>query len=171
MKKVTFIPFMVLLVVFATSCSSESIDDTTASNTNVTNIDTSNLVIPETKIIEIEIMELINDYRLSIGLNGLNTIDIIKSQAFNHTDYMIENNNVSHDNFQERKEFLENSLGADYVSENVAYGFTSAQTVFNAWLNSESHRSNIEGNYSDFDISAEQDANGRWYYTNIFVKK
>lgn len=165
MKKFTLLPFMVLLVMFMTSCSSDPIEDKAAE------INTENLVVPQTKTIEIEIMELINDHRLSIGLNPLHNIDIIKAQAFNHTDYMIEHDNVSHDNFYQRKLFLESSLGARNVSENVAYGFTSAQTVVNAWLNSPNHKANIEGNFTDFDLSADQNAEGDWYYTNIFVKK
>ena len=84
---------------------------------------------------------------------------------------MIEQNQVSHDNFYERKTFLTANTGAKAVSENVAYGFTSAQSVVNAWLNSEGHKQNIEGNFSDFDISAEKNADGKWYYTNIFIKK
>ncbi|WP_417196338.1 CAP domain-containing protein [Bizionia sp.] len=165
MKKFTLLPVMLLLVMFMTSCSSDSIEDKAAE------INTSNLVVPETKTIEIEIMELINDYRLSKGLNPLNNVGIIKAQAFNHTDYMITNNIVSHDNFYQRKLFLESSLGARDVSENVAYGFTSAQTVVTAWLNSTNHKANIEGDFTDFDLSADQNAEGDWYYTNIFVKK
>ena len=53
----------------------------------------------------------------------------------------------------------------------MAYAFSSAQSVVNAWLNSEAHRANIEGDFTDFDISAEQDEYGDWYYTNIFIKR
>ncbi len=164
MKRPTLLPVMVLLIMFATSCSSESLDE------NANNAHTQ-LVVPETKAIEVEIMELINDHRLSIGLNPLENMNAIKAQAYGHTGYMIAQNNVSHDNFFQRKSFLVNNVGANKVSENVAYGYTSAQSVVNAWLNSDGHRQNIEGNYTDFDISAEQNEEGRWYYTNIFVKK
>lgn len=63
------------------------------------------------------------------------------------------------------------NASATKVSENVAYAFSSAQSVVNAWLNSAGHRANIEGDYTDFDISAEQNEEGRWYFTNIFIKK
>ena len=164
MKRPTLLPVMVLLIMLATSCSSESLDEN-ANNAHAA------LVVPETKAIEVEIMELINDHRLSLGLNPLDNMNVIKAQAYSHTDYMIAQNNVSHDNFFQRKNYLVNSVGANRVSENVAYGYTSAQSVVNAWLNSDGHRENIEGNYTDFEISAEQNAEGRWYYTNIFVKK
>lgn len=164
MRKPTLLPLVVLFALFTFSCSTDNLEDTANSVNN-------NLVVPETKIIEIEIVELINDYRLSLGLNPLNNMDAIKSQAYTHTDYMIEHDNVSHDNFYQRKSYLISNVGANLVSENVAYGFTSAESVVNAWINSNGHRANIVGDYTDFDISAEQDANGNWYYTNIFVKK
>ena len=84
---------------------------------------------------------------------------------------MIENNEVSHANFYARKANLMNNAGAIEVGENIAYAFSSPQSVVNAWLNSDSHRVTIEGDFTNFDISAEQNAEGKWYFTNIFVKK
>jgi uncharacterized protein YkwD len=146
------------------SCSTDSIDDKAeAYNTSI--------VVPQAKSIEIEILELINDHRLNLGLNPLSDMGIIKSQAYNHTSYMLAQNSISHDNFFYRKSFLQNNAGANLVSENVAFGYTNAESLVYAWLNSEGHRANIEGDFTNFDISAEQDSEGRWYYTNIFVKK
>ena len=116
-------------------------------------------------------MEAVNAYRLSLGLNALECMAVIKGAAYSHTDYMVDQNTVSHDNFFSRKNYLTNSIGAKSVSENVAYGFTSAKSVVNAWLDSEGHKQNIEGNFTDFDVSAEKNAEGKWYYTNIFIKK
>jgi uncharacterized protein YkwD len=138
---------------------------------SVEKLTVENLVVPQTKTIEIEILELINNHRLSIGLNPLRNMDIIKSQEYSNTYYMVDQNEVSHDNFFSRKSYLTNNTGAKSVSENVAYGFTSAKSVVNAWLDSEGHKKNIEGNFTDFDISAEKDVDGKWYYTNIFIKK
>ena len=70
-----------------------------------------------------------------------------------------------------RQASLENNVGALRVGENVAYGYQYAESVVNAWLNSQGHKYIIEGDYTHFDISAEQDENDRWYYTNIFLKK
>lgn len=164
MKRPTLLPFMVMLCLLVFSCSTDSIDD---KDDKVA----TEIIVPETKQIEIEILELINDYRLSNGYAALNTMEIIKSQAYSHTDYMIEQNNVSHDNFSQRSSYLINYAGAISVSENVAYGYSSAQTVVNAWIDSQAHRENILGNYTSFDISAEKNSDGKWYFTNIFVKK
>ncbi|MCX7548328.1 CAP domain-containing protein [Xanthomarina sp. F1114] len=164
MKKPTILPVMVLFAMLMFSCSTDSLDETES------NVHT-NVEVPETKLIEIEILDLINDYRLSLGLNTLNNMAVIKSQAYGHTDYMIATDNVSHDNFYQRKSYLVNNAGAHKVSENVAYGFTRAESVVNAWINSPGHKEVIVGDFTDFDISAEQNSEGKWYYTNIFVKK
>lgn len=164
MKNLLNLLFIVFLLISGTSCSNDSVDDLAAEEQTV-------LVIPESKTIEIEILELINTHRISLGLNTLQSLDIVKGQAFSHSDYMVETANVSHDNFYSRRSYLVNNAGAIAVSENVAYGFTNAESVVNAWLNSEGHRHNIEGDFTDFDISAEQNEEGKWYFTNIFIKR
>ena len=163
MKSVSNILIIACLVIFSTSCSNDSSEEFQATNQEV--------VVPESKIIEIEIMELINAYRISEGLTSLNNKELIKGQAYSHTDYMVMNDNVSHDNFYARKTYLVNNMGAQTVAENVAYGYSSAESVVNAWLNSAGHKQNIEGDYTDFEVSAEQNDQGKWYFTNIFVKK
>ncbi|NRB82627.1 MAG: CAP domain-containing protein [Winogradskyella sp.] len=147
-----------------TSCSTDSVAEDAVDAIEVP-------VAPQAKQIEIEIMELINTHRISQGLSPLNDHNTVKAVAFTHTDYMIEENNVSHDNFFQRKQSLQLNANANIVSENVAYGFNSADSVVNAWLNSPSHRENIEGNFTDFDISAEKNNQGKWYFTNIFIKR
>lgn len=146
------------------SCSSENVEDDLG-------IDSKEFIVPEVKSIEIEILERINNYRVSKGLHTLNSLDIIKSQAYNHTDYMIKQNNVSHDYFHARKSYLVTNAGANRVAENVGYGYSSAESVVNAWINSDSHRNTIEGDYTNFDISVEENAEGVKYFTNIFIKR
>ncbi len=164
MKLLTKLSFLAVIVIFSFSCSPESLDD--KADTLIENIST-----PEPKSIEIEILELINNHRLSKGLNPLKGMTIIKSTAFTHTDYMVDTQTVSHANFFARSNYLKSNAGAQSVSENVAYGFTSAESVVGAWMRSESHKENIEGDFTNFEISAEKDADDKWYFTNIFIKK
>lgn len=165
MKASKLLPFLAIIVLFSfTSCSTDTVDDSSLNTIEVP-------VAPQAKLIEIEIMELINDYRINAGLNPLENHNTVKAVASTHTDYMIEVDNVSHDNFFLRKQSLEANANADVVSENVAYGFNSAESVVNAWLNSPGHKDNIEGDYTDFDVSAEQDEEGKWYFTNMFIKR
>ncbi|WP_299364149.1 CAP domain-containing protein [Winogradskyella sp.] len=164
MKAAKLLPFMAIVALLGfTSCSSESIED------QIEAIEVP--VAPQAKQIEIEIMELINAHRIANGLSVLNDHSTVKAVAFTHTDYMIEVDNVSHDNFFQRKESLQINADADVVSENVAYGFNSAASVVNAWLDSPSHKDNIEGDFTHFDISAEQNSEGKWFFTNIFIKR
>ncbi|WP_115462977.1 CAP domain-containing protein [Winogradskyella aurantiaca] len=165
MKRLSALPILAFVAMMGfSSCSTDnSLEETIAAK------DLNNP--PNVKVIEIEVLELINQHRISIGLNPLLDHSVVKAVAFTHTDYMIEADDISHDNFYQRKESLEVNAEAVSVSENVAYGFSSPQSLVNAWLNSPSHRATIEGNFTDFDISAEQNENGKWYYTNIFIKR
>lgn len=121
---------------------------------------------------ETELAGLINEYRASIGLNQLEIINHISYKSGEHNEYMIANNVVDHAYFQERSDNIINVLGAVTVEENVAYNYSTSQSVLNAWLNSPSHKANIEGNHSHFGISVTVNpATGKKYYTNIFMKK
>ncbi|WP_299126822.1 CAP domain-containing protein [uncultured Winogradskyella sp.] len=164
MKALKLMPLLAIVALLGfNSCSTDSaIEDIESIEIPMT---------PQAKQIEIEIMELINAHRITKGLNPLSNHDTVKAVAFTHTDYMIEVDNVSHDNFFQRKESLQLNAEANIVTENVAYGFSSAASVVSAWLNSPNHKENIEGNYTDFDISAEKNEDGKWYFTNIFIKR
>lgn len=165
MKLTKLLPFLAIVALLGfTSCSTDSAADDQINSIEVP-------IAPQAKQIEIEIMELINAHRINQGLNPLSDHGTVKAVAYTHTDYMVEVDNVSHDNFFERKQSLQVNASANIVSENVAYGFNSAESVVNAWLNSPSHKDNIEGDYTDFDISAEQNNEGKWYFTNIFIKR
>jgi len=165
MKPTNYLPLLALMTLLTfSSCSTEDFPEDGIDAITLQNA-------PAPKEIEIEILELINEHRIGLGLNPLNSLSIVKSVAFTHTDYMVEVNSVNHDNFYQRKISLEQNANAKVVSENVAYAYSSAQSVVNAWINSDSHRNNIEGDYTDFEVSAEQNKEGKWYYTNIFIKR
>lgn len=164
MKLLLKLPLLAMLAILSFSCTTDSLDDKADA------IELS-LITPETKTIEVEILELINNHRLELGLNALSNMTVVKSVAFTHTDYMVGNNEVSHDNFYKRSGYLKANAGAIKVSENVAYGYSSAESVVRAWLKSDGHRANIEGDFTAFDLAAEKNTEGKWYYTNIFIKK
>ena len=165
MKLPTLLPVMALFAFLTFSCSSDPIEDTVEQSIEET-------FIPQAKELEIEVLELINEHRISIDLEPLKVLDIIRGVAFSHTDFMIEEGELTHANFFQRRESLERNANANRVGENLAFAFTNAESVVRAWLNSDGHRENIEdSNYTHFDISAEQDENGRWYYTNIFIRR
>lgn len=125
--------------------------------------------IPVNTEIEIEIQQLVNQYRLSQNLEPLAMNSALVKAAASHTNYMIEAESISHDNWKERVSSLQEELGSTAFAENVASGQHSAQEVVNAWLNSDRHRRNIEGNYSLTGISARRNQEGRYYFTQIFT--
>jgi len=121
--------------------------------------------------LELETMELINLHRVSIGLNRLEKINHISFKSEEHSNYMITNNVVNHNDFVARSENIMSTLGAKTVSENIAYNFNSSQTVLLAWLASPSHKKNVEGNFTHFGLAIKENPkNGRKYFTNIFAK-
>lgn len=155
--------FLFLTGILLTSCSKE--DDGIYFN-KITEVKA------EYSEIELEILYLVNDYRVSIGLSSLEKLDIVSSVALSHTKYMAEIDQINHDNFSERQEQLTELADAKSVGENVAYGYTTAESVLKGWLNSESHKALIENKYfTHFGISTEQNENGRNYFTQMFIKR
>lgn len=141
--------------------------------------DTSEIEKPYDKLVtdysyndsEIELMQLINQHRENIGLKALIKVNHISFKSEEHSNYMIANRVVNHDNFTVRSENIMRVLGAHSVGENVAYNYKTSDAVLIAWLASGDHKKNIEGDYTHFGIAIKIDAeNGRKYYTNIFAK-
>ena len=122
--------------------------------------------------IESEILKLVNEHRKNMDLNELVCLDIVSNVSKGHTDYMIDAQIMSHDNFSQRTKILKDKAKAKSVGENVAYGYRSAKGVLNGWLNSATHRAIIEKpNYTHFGISMESNSDGRYYFTQIFINK
>ena len=121
--------------------------------------------------IELDVLELVNAYRDQKGLSQLQFLDESSVQAAAHNRHMIENNEVCHDFFGSRYQALVEQVNAKAVSENVGFGYRTAEAVVNAWINSDGHRKNLEGNHTHFGISVKESEDGKYYFTNIFVKK
>lgn len=163
MKKLAIATF-VLITQLLMSCSvEEEITTYEEYKSTITNVEYSQL--------DYEIVELINAYRISKGLNTLTILKEASKEAISHNQYMINQGTASHDFFHLRSQNLKNEVNAQNVSENVGYGYSSAQSLVNAWLNSPSHKQNIDNpDFTDFGISSKKDEIGSTYVTNIFVK-
>ena len=126
----------------------------------------------EYSTIELEILDLVNNYRATKNLPQLTKHNFISSVAATHTNYMLQTGVVSHDNFPERNENLVTNENAKKVGENVAYGFSSARGVVNAWIKSDGHRAIIENeSYTHFGISTEKNEDGKYFFTHMFIEK
>ena len=158
------IPCVVLCLLF-TSCSSDDEEDDNFNNDTV-------FSKVEYSDIELEILDLVNEYRVSKGLISLNQLNIISVVAETHTTYMAEVDKISHDHFSERHQQLVESANAKLVGENVGYGYGTAKGIFDSWLKSDAHRGIIEKpNYTHFGISTEKNMEGRNYFTQIFIER
>lgn len=146
------------------SCSSDSSDDLKGDSKIVTEYNYTND--------ELALADVINEYRVSQGMNPLQIINHISYKSEEHNEYMIENNVVSHAYFTERANNIIEVLGAVKVGENIAYNFSTPSSALHAWLNSPGHKANLDGDYTHFGISISiNPETGKKYYTNIFMKK
>lgn len=160
MKTLKITPFILILsVLFMTSCSTSSLED--------------ELVLSPESIaseIELEILDLVNEYRSSKGLTVLKFDGIAYNYATQHTDEMISEGQISHDNFDLRSSNLAQEARANYVSENVGKSYTSAKAVVQAWIKSDTHRKVMEGDFLYTAVSAKADSSGTLYFTQLFYK-
>lgn len=115
-------------------------------------------------------LSLINKHRASKKLAKLKVLDALKKHADSHTAFMISQNKISHNNFDSRGKEILKEVKASNIAENVASGYTTPESLVNGWLKSDSHRKNIEGDFTHFNLSAKKNSSNTWYFTNIFVK-
>jgi len=154
----------IVLVFTMVSCSSDATEGVETDTNLVQNYEYNQT--------ELKMATLINEYRASKGLSNLEKINHISYKSEEHNEYMITNNVVNHDYFQQRSQNIIQVLGAVKVNENVAYNYATPEAALHAWLNSPGHKANIEGDFTHFGISiSENPENGKKYYTNIFIKK
>ena len=117
-----------------------------------------------------EILDLVNSHRQSKGKSMLELSCVATTLAIEHTQYMIAQDRISHEGFNDRFKVLQQQVNATGAGENVASGYASAESVMNGWLNSDGHRENIEGNFTHIGIAAVRNSAGRLFYTQIFYR-
>ena len=120
---------------------------------------------------ENQILQLVNNHRTSLGKPALATNTLAASLAQDHTLFMIDQGEISHDNSEERGLRLINEEKANKVGENVAYKYKTAQEVMEAWLNSSRHKKNIEEDFTHIGISALKNDSEQYYFTQVFLRK
>lgn len=116
-----------------------------------------------------QVLVVVNEHRASLNLAPFGWHNDSEDLATGHSDYMAQLNEASHDNFFQRLDYLQ-ERGASAVSENVAYGYQTAESVVQGWLNSPDHKEALESDYTHTGIGVVQNENGINYYTQLFVK-
>lgn len=164
--KMLIILFLYILAGMHISCSRENHKEIPPQNTPVE----EDLQSPYS-LFEIEILELVNQYRSDLHLKELQNSDVISQQAQQHNQHMINRREVCHHNFGARFSYLKKRIGAKSMGENVAFGYGTANAVVSEWLKSEAHYSIIISQKTHFGVAADEGTEGKLYVTMIFVKK
>ena len=92
------------------------------------------------------LFNLHNAHRQTIGLHTLAFNVSLLSAANKHSNWMYQNNKLSHYENNQNPGDRIRAEGYVYISygENIAFGYLTAAKVFEGWLNSSGHRANIE---------------------------
>jgi uncharacterized protein YkwD len=121
---------------------------------------------------ELDLLGLVNEYRNEHGVDRLNGDTIFHDVAYQRN---IKNSEIvgypyiSHTGFVEAIQPIV-SIGLT-AGENLGYGYTSINSVFNAWIKSDGHRQNLLATkWLYTGISIYVDDNGNKYYCQIFVR-
>ena len=149
----------VFLLLFLDSCTSDSIEETSI-------LEAENVVT-----IEQDLLDIVNEHRLTLNTNTLEFSDIAYKYANIHTNYMIAKGSISHDNFSSRATNINSEVEVEMVAENVAKDYLSAIDVFQGWYNSSSHKKTMEGDFTHTGISVKKDEQGNYYFTQLFYKQ
>ena len=120
-------PLLFLLVLCLTSCSSSAYEEDAVLFEN----ESAALTASAT---EMELLNLINDHRMTAGLSNLEFILTAYPDAIEHTDYMIAKGQISHDNFNTRASKIAEKTEALKVSENVAKDYALMAARFRLLL-------------------------------------
>jgi uncharacterized protein YkwD len=124
---------------------------------------------------EQNVFNMINQNRQNNGLPALIWNNAAATQARNHSVNMA-NQTVpfGHQGFDMRFATLQRLIpGLTSMGENVAWnqGYRRPGAVaVQSWMNSPGHYANIMGNYNLTGVGVAKDAQGKHYFTQIFVK-
>ena len=155
---------MVALVLFVITLASSCTEDSSLENTDIT-------IAQNAVKIESELLTVVNAHRASLGASELQYSAVAYEYANSHNDYMISKGSLSHDNFSSRASKISSEANAKSVAENVAKDFSNATQAFNGWLNSSSHKLTMEGDFTHTAVSVKENAEGEFYFTQLFFKE
>jgi len=116
-------------------------------------------------------LKIINEINESRRINGV-PMFLFKQELTNvaasHCKWMLNNQTVGHDYFEERAaRFPNHALG-----EVIAFGFKNEKSTISAWLNSPSHRkSMLNPKYFYVGVATVFDSQNRAYVTALFLTK
>lgn len=152
MKKI----ILVLAILLTVSCSTQE--------------DRPIVMLPYTyNLQELEMIQLVNQYRVSNSANTLTEIQHISALCEQSNNYMILYNEANHYYFQDRIENLQR-IGYNRVSAIICYNYSTNQSALNAINTNIDTQKILRGDFIDFGVSITTNTNGKKYYTLTFAK-
>ena len=116
-------------------------------------------------VFDIEIVNLINEYRLANGIGAVNIDSLLLDLSFSHSEYMANVNRLSHDNIENRQAFMEPIL----IGEVVGSGMTNPKSYLAKWQKSPDHNACIlDKAFTKIGVSHSFGKDGVRYVTAIF---
>lgn len=151
---------LVLFVITLASCTKDS------------PLEKTDITVAQNAVdVENELLGVVNDHRVSLGVSLLQFSIVAYEYANAHNDYMISKGSLSHDNFSSRASKISSEANAKAVAENVAKDYSDAAQAFEGWLSSSSHRTTMEGDFTHTGVSVKKNADGDYYFTQLFFKE
>lgn len=115
------------------------------------------------------LVELVNDHRVSIGCPQLIWNEELTAVALSHSQEMKDNTYLSHTDLEGHSPFermQEANIQFTAAAENIAFNEQGSQSTFDSWMGSAGHKGNIENcEYTEHGVGR---AGGYW--THMFMK-
>lgn len=128
---------------------------------------------PDPEMLEQQVHQLVNQYRVSRNLPPLTLDARISQGARIHSQVMSRQDSLSHDNFEERVQIIAKTISYRSVAENVAFnsGYSNpANQAVQGWRESTGHRRNMEGDFDLTGVGIVKNRDGKYFFTQIFWK-
>jgi uncharacterized YkwD family protein len=123
--------------------------------------------------VEMEVVRLVNVERQKAGLSPFTASSELSKVARVKSEDMAKNNYFSHTSPTYGDPFtMMKSFGIKYntAGENIAKGYSSAQSVVDGWMNSPGHRANIlNPSFNKIGVGLYKTSNGTAYWTQMFT--
>jgi uncharacterized protein YkwD len=125
--------------------------------------------------LEQAIFQQVNQYRQSRKLPPLKLNSYVSQYARIHSEQMASGAvDFSHDGFDERVKTIGETISYQQAAENIAVnkGYQDPTKVaVDGWIKSSGHRKNMEGKFDLTGIGIAKNADGEYYFTQIFLKE
>lgn len=116
-----------------------------------------------------EFVTAVNEHRVGVGCPALAWDAAVAAVAQGHSEDMVARSFFSHTNPEGDSpgdRLLDAGISLTGWAENIAYGYSSAESVLGAWLSSSGHRANIE----NCSLTVHGVGLEGTYWTHVFIR-